>query len=530
MDRRLDRRLDRRGWSIVAALSLVAAVALVVAAPARAETVPDWICRPQLEWFSPGGPSMGGSDGLPTVLAPVGVDGGPDITCAGNAASGLSIAKPGDTWALAGTGLAGLRLRLDRVPVALTVATDTLVEFVLPPRADGEHVVEITEPSGRVYANGAVIYRTPGPAVTRVTDLTRAGGATGGASGGASGGAAGDEFLVTGARLFEATIRINDQPVPIVRGSNTAVALRFALPPLPPGPDGRYHLDVSSYSGVTSTTFLAGAPRPAGPVITSLENDDHANLTDGYAGASMTVRGWGLTGSQVRVGGVAARVTANFDDVLIFVMPPHAPGEVDVVVSGRLGSVTTGSGYLDPFRLPTITSVTGSGTAGASGVVHAGTQVVVTGSHLRSACLTVDDVLQNDQGQVLSASDSRIVFRIGAHPAARDVPLRIVTGTGRAVAFLTYDLPLTAPVLSGLLPGQGSTAGGEIRVRGSGFSPLLLSAAADGRAVPAAYVDPSTLKVLLPRHAAGLGTVTVTAGNARRSTTVRFNYRYVAAG
>jgi hypothetical protein len=520
----MDRRRQRQRCVAVAVLALAVSLTGMAAGPARAAGVGAWVCDPQLNWFSPGGPSVGGSDGIPQVLAPSLLgdgedDGQPFLACSGNAASGLSIAKTGDTWAMVGRYLTRMGVWFGGKPVTLTVNTDELLEFVLPPRPDGEYPFEVHLPGGQVWNWSAVIYRSPGPAVTNVVDLS-------GPSGGPATGAAGDEILVTGARLFESSIRVDDLPVPIIHGSNSANALRFALPALPAGSGGTHRLDVSSFSGVTSTTFTPAAPRPKGPVITSLENDDDANLGDGYVGASMTVRGWGLAGSQVRVDGVPATVVADFDDVLTYLMPQHAPGEVDVVVTNRLGRAVTGSGYLNPARMPRITSVTRAGAPVS--VVHAGDLITVTGSHLTPACLTVDDAFQNDEGQIVSSSATKIVFTIGAHPPAQDVPLRLVWSSGRAVAFVNYDLPVSTPVLSGLSAASGSTAGGEVRVRGTGLSPLTVKASVDGRSVPAAYVDATTIKLLLPRHAAGPGSVTVTVANGHRSVTATFPYRYTA--
>jgi hypothetical protein len=516
--------MNRQRWSVVAALALVTALAGVGAAPARADVVGSWVCDPQLDFFSPGGPSMGGSDGRPTVLAPTAtararvastaadvVEYG--VRCGGNAASGWSVGKPGDTWALVGQNLTQYTVLFDGTPIALSVDTDELLEFVLPPRPEGEYRIEVRLPDGKVYGNGAVIYRTPGPTITHVVDLT----------GGS--GSAGHEILVTGARLFESTIRVDDLPVPIVHGSNTATALRFTMPDLPTGAGGSHRLDLASHDGVTVTTFTTGAPRPAGPVITGMENDDHANLTEGYVGAGMTIRGWGLAGAQVRVGGVAAQVLANFDDALRFVMPRHALGEVDVTVTNRLGSTFTGAWYLQESQLPKIVSVTPEGTS--SPVVHAGDRVVLTGSRMGTACLTVDDGYQNDEGQILSHSSSRLVWTIGPHQPAEDVPVRVITSTGRAIAFVNYDLPVRAPSLAGLVPATGSTSGGVIRVKGTGLSPLTVTATVEGRAIPAAYLDAGTVELLVPRHVAGTVPVTVTVGNAHRSTTTTFNYRYL---
>lgn len=512
--------MTRQRWTAAAAMLVTPLLASVPVAVAAGPVVPPAVvCDPQLFWWSPGGPSIGGTDGLPThVLRAAAADvpeddGRPDVRCVGNVASGLSIVKPGDRHAWIGRHLLDLQIWFAGKPLDFVVAQDDLLEAVMPPRPDGEYPFEFHYPSGEVYEQGGVIYRSPGPVVTHVINL----------SGGP--GAAGDEMLVTGARLFESTIRVNDQPVPIVVGSNTATALRFTMPDLPAGADGRYRLDVSSWSGVTDTTFTADSPRPAGPVVVGLDNADHANLSQGFVGASMTVRGWGLAGARVRVDGIAAKVTENFDDELTFVLPVHGPGQVDVTVSTGRGSTFTGSGYVVTSRLPRISSITRRGTS--SPVVAAGDVVVVTGSHLSGGSFTVDDVFPPTPVERVSSSDSEVVLRLGEHAPAVDVPVRVLTGAGRAVGFVNVAVPVTAPVLTRLAPASGPTTGGQILVRGTGFSPFAVAARMDGKPVPAAYVDPTTVKLLLPAHPAGTAKVSVTVANAHRSTTTRFDYRYV---
>jgi hypothetical protein len=530
--------MNRRWQATLGALALVPALSAALpgaaTAPARAqekpapslvmpaETVADRVCHPPTDWFSPGGPSWGGSDSLGVPVrgggtATVAEYPGPEdpfLECAGNAESGTSVAKAGDHYAVVGRNLSRVTLTVAGEPIRPDVVTDELLEFVVPPHADDPDVaIDVHDAAGRLLGSPGILYRSPGPSVTGVVDLS------------GRGGAAGDEFLVTGARLFEATIRVDDVVVPIIRGSNTATALHFVMPDLPTAPAGMRRLALSSYSGVTSATFAPAAPRPAGPVITDLANDDHANLAHGYDGASMTVHGWGLARARVDVGGRAARVVENFDDQPTFVMPPHRVGEADVRVTTRWGSTFTGSSYLVPSRLPRITSTGRGGTS--SPVVHGGDQLVIRGSHLRPSILTVDDQLPGEWGPTDVFTDSMLAFTLPPHVPARDVPIQVHNPGGRAVVFVNYDLPVTAPMLTGLSPATGSTAGGQIQVRGSGFSPLTVSATVGGTVVPAAYVGPTVLKVVLPAHAAGLARVTVTAGNAHRSATTTFNYRFV---
>jgi len=397
-----------------------------------------------------------------------------------------------------------------RVP---ELRTDTLIEYVLPQHQNGRMPITIRDAllGNQVIAQTDVSYRTP-PAVTAVINT----------SGGS--GQAGDEFLVTGARLYESAIRINDQDVDVIHGSNTATALRFRLPSLPVGPGGAYRLDIAGDNGVTTTTFTSASSRPKGPVITGLENDDHANLTHGWAGASMTVSGWGLAGSRVSVDGRPAQVLESFDDQLTFVLPAHPVGDVDVTVSNRLGSTWTGASYLTPSRMPTISSIHRLGSSSVLG--HGGDQFVITGTHLSPTILTVDDAVPGEWGPTDSLAPTKLVVTLSPHAPAADVPVRLISPYGRAVAYINVDIPVRAPALSALATATGSTAGGEIQVRGTGFSPLSVTAWADGTVIPAAYVNSSTLKVVLPAHAAGLGRVTVTAGNAHLSVTKTFNYLY----
>ncbi|MFF4656249.1 IPT/TIG domain-containing protein [Streptomyces sp. NPDC001381] len=143
-------------------------------------------------------------------------------------------------------------------------------------------------------------------------------------------------------------------------------------------------------------TTPAGASTPAnytyvGPVVppppSVLAFTPPAGPTTG--GTPFTIVGTNLTGASVTFDGVPAiGVNVIAGVVLTGVTPPHAAGNVPVVVTTPAGSATVAGGftYVSP-PLPTAVSITP-----ATGPVVGGTPVVIVGTNLAGATVTIGGV------------------------------------------------------------------------------------------------------------------------------------------
>ncbi|MEU0060860.1 IPT/TIG domain-containing protein [Streptomyces sp. NPDC006334] len=143
-------------------------------------------------------------------------------------------------------------------------------------------------------------------------------------------------------------------------------------------------------------TTAAGASNPAnytyvGPVVppppTILLFTPPTGPTTG--GTPFTIVGTNLTGATVTFGGVpAVGVSVIGGVVLTGVTPPHAAGNVPVVVTTASGSATVPGGftYVGP-PLPTAVSITPS-----VGATVGGTPIAIIGTNLTGATVTIGGV------------------------------------------------------------------------------------------------------------------------------------------
>ncbi|MER5430677.1 IPT/TIG domain-containing protein [Streptomyces sp. NPDC002588] len=143
-------------------------------------------------------------------------------------------------------------------------------------------------------------------------------------------------------------------------------------------------------------TTPAGASTPAnytyvGPVVPSPPTVLVLTPTSGptAGGTPFTIVGTNLTGASVTFDGVpAVGVTVVAGVVLTGVTPPHAAGNVPVVVTTPAGSATVAGGFTYVgLPLPTAVSITP-----AVGATVGGTPIAIIGTNLTGATVTIGGV------------------------------------------------------------------------------------------------------------------------------------------
>jgi hypothetical protein len=169
-------------------------------------------------------------------------------------------------------------------------------------------------------------------------------------------------------------------------------------------------------------------------------------------GTTVTLTGDGFTGStSVTVDGVEVPFTIVDDGAITFTTPAHAPGAVEVVVSGPGGTsdpVTfTFTEVPTPLTPPVVT-----GLSPTSGPVAGGTVVTITGSGFTGASAATFDGLAGTALRV--DSDTQITVTSPAHAAATidvivSVPDAVASNAGR----FTFVADAVAP------PGETATPG-----------------------------------------------------------------------
>lgn len=241
-------------------------------------------------------------------------------------------------------------------------------------------------------------------------------------------------------------------------------------------------------------------------------------------GTSVAIAGTGFTGATgVAFGGVAASFTVNSDTSITAVAPAAAAGAVDVTVTNAGGSSATNAADVFTFvAAPTITSI-----APNSGSILGGDTVTLTGTNLSTTTsVTFGDIAA---GFVVD-DDGQLTVTTPGSEAADTVTVRVTTvgGTSPTTASARYTyVPVSLPVVTGVTPNDGTTAGGDIvTITGSGFIGVF-DVAFGG--IPASFTisDDATIVAVTPSAvAAGVVDVVVTsaAGPSAAGAADRFTY------
>ncbi|GLW13728.1 hypothetical protein Stsp01_04710 [Streptomyces sp. NBRC 13847] len=208
---------------------------------------------------------------------------------------------------------------------------------------------------------------------------------------------------------------------------------------------------------------------------------------------------------------------------LVVSAPPHAPGNVQVVVTSAAGSATTSYLYIGgPAVPPTATGITP-----ATGPTTGGTPFTITGTNLTGASVTFNGVPAT--GLVIAPGGSSIS---GVTPpgTAGNATVQVTTagGTTTVPGGFTYTGSVLPPTASGITPATGPTTGGtSFTIIGTN----LTGASVTFNGVPATglVIAPggTSISGVTPPGTAGNATVQVsTAGG---TTTVPGGFTYTGA-
>ncbi|NYK10676.1 hypothetical protein HNR14_002557 [Leifsonia naganoensis] len=246
-------------------------------------------------------------------------------------------------------------------------------------------------------------------------------------------------------------------------------------------------------SGPGTFTFVAlpaisSITPPSGPVT---------------GGTPVTITGTGFTGATGvtfdGTPGVGFSVTN--DTTITVATPAHAQGPVDVVVQHPIGDSAPGTFTYLP--LPVITGVNPG-----NGPETGGTPVTITGSGFTGA--TGVTFGGTPGANVTVVNDTTITVTSPGHaPGAVDVIVTTPAGPSAPGGF-TFDPVVGPPAIGTIAPDHGPETGGTpVTITGSGFTNAT-GVTFDGTAGTAfTVVDPNTITVTTPAHAAGATEVVV---------------------
>ncbi|WP_405718347.1 IPT/TIG domain-containing protein [Streptomyces sp. NBC_00046] len=408
---------------------------------------------------------------MPHAMLPSTAAAAPVITT-----SSPSSGAAGTVVALTGTGFTGATaVTFGGTPSAsFTVVSATQITANAPAGA-GTLQVTVTTPDGTSNGVGFT-YTIPTPTISSLAPN----------QGSADGGTL---VTLTGTGFTGAT----SVHFGAVAAAFTTVSATQATAVAPAGSAGTVNVTITTPGG-TST----GIPYAylAVPVLGSV-NPAQGPLAGGN---SISLSGTGLTGTtSVRFGtGAAISFTVVSATQVTAVTPTGVPGPVPVTVTTP-GGTSAQAVFYYYLGAPVL-----SGLTPGAGQVGGGNSVTLTGANLLQATAVRFGPTAATSFTIPSATEIRAVVPPGA---VGTVPVTVTTPGGTSSG-ATYAY-LGAPVVTGLTPDRGPSAGGTtVTVTGTG---LTYTTAVLFGAVPAAFtvVSDTQLTVTAPPGAAGGVTVRV---------------------
>ncbi|CAN7403178.1 IPT/TIG domain-containing protein [Aminobacter sp. LjRoot7] len=302
-----------------------------------------------------------------------------------------------------------------------------------------------------------------------------------------------------------------------VSASFTVISATQIAATSPAGAAGTVDITVTTPGGTSATSASDQFTYVAPPTVTALS----ANRGSTAGGGSVTLTGTGFThATDVTFGGATAGFIAIDDtNIVVFSLPAHSAGLVNVVVTSPGGASAAAAAneftYIAP---PTVTAVspTSGPTAGGTSVILTGTGFTgATDVNLGAAAATFD---VNSDTQITATSPAGSAGTV-------DITVRTVGGTSATSAAdqFTYVAP---PTVTSITPTSGPASGGTfITITGTGFTGATAVSFGGTAATSFTFISPTQITATSP---AGSGTVdvrvTAVGGTSAVSAADQFTY------
>lgn len=408
----------------------------------------------------------------------------------------------------------------DGPPATFSVKSDKKIIATSPAESVGDRDVRVSGAGGTsaVTADDVFTYRAKRPA-QRAPSVTGVSPSSGPVAGGTTVTISGSGF--SGATVVQFGASSDGPPATFSIDSDSQITATS-----PAEAPGDRDVKVTGPGGTSAVTAADLFTYLARPVVTNVS--PAVGPTTG--GTMVTVTGSGFTGAtSVQVGGSASRFTVDSDTHITATTPAHSAGDADLVVTTPAGSSQTGSGDVFTYvAQPAITGVAPSGGPSAGG-----TTVTISGTGFHGAtAVWFGSPSDGAQATFTVDSDTQITTTSPAGPAGTlDV---FVVGPGGTTAAGSADRfsYIAAPVVSGIKPSVGPTAGGTtVTITGVGFTGA--SAVQFGRSddhAPVAFtVDSDTqITATSPAAAAGSSNVRVTGPGGTSDAVSSDVFTYIA--
>ena len=317
----------------------------------------------------------------------------------------------------------------------------------------------------------------------------------------------GTSVTITGTNLTGATA-VTFGGVPAT--SVTVVNATTITATTPAHAAGAVDVAVTTPGGSGTGTALYTYVTPA-PTVTSI--GPTSGTTAG--GTTVTITGTNLTGTTaVTFGGVPATSFTVVDaNTIVAVVPAHAAGAVDVVITTPGGSATTTYTYVTPA--PTLATVDPT-----SGTTAGGTTVTITGTNFTGTTAVTFGGVPAASFTVVNATTITAVTP--AH-AAGTFDIAVATPGGTATTAYTYVTP--APLVMSINPTSGPASGGtSVTIAGVNFLGTTSVMIGGVPATSFTIVNATTITAITPPRAAGAVDVVITTPGGSAPATVSYTY------
>ena len=390
-----------------------------------------------------------------------------------------------------------------------TCSTTTACAANSPGGSPGSVNVTVTTPAGTSATSGADLFTYD--AVPTVTALSPTGSPTGG----------GVVVTLTGTGFVTGstgtTVKFGTAAGTVVSCSATTTCVATA----PAGTAGTVDVTATTAGGTSATGAPDRFTYVTAPAVTGVA----PTLGPTSGGTAVVITGTGLAGATaVNFGtGNGAVYVVNSATQITATLPSRAAGTVNITVTTPGGtSPTTAADQFTYDNAPTVTGIvpTGGGTGGS-------TVVTVTGTGFVAGSSTVAFGAAPAAATVNSATQISATAPAGS---AGTVDITVTTpggtsATGSADRF-TY---FSAPVVTGIAPAQGPTAGGtSVVITGTSLSGA--TGVSFGTTPATLVVNSSTqITAKAPARAAGAVDITVTTPGGTSATGSADLFTYVNA-
>jgi IPT/TIG domain-containing protein len=400
---------------------------------------------------------------------------------------------------IAGSGFeAGATVTFGGAPALVANVGATAIAVTAPPHAAGAVDLVVTNPDGRQGTLAAGFTYLPPPRLAGLSPTS------GPAAGGTTVALAGAGFQPGAVASF------GGAPAAVVSASSSELVVRS--PPHAAGPVEVVLVNPDGRLAALPGGFTYLAPPPAAPALSQVSPATGTTL----GGEPVSLTGTGFeAGATVTFGGVPATVDAVTATAISVTTPVHPAGVVEVVVvnpGGQAATLAASFTFVAPEPL-VLTSV-----LPASGSTAGGTAVALSGAGFRpGASVTFGGAA----AAVVASAATAIAVTTPAH-AAGAVDVTVTNPDGQATtlpAGFAYQAPAPPPpVLSGLSPVSGPTAGGTVvTLSGAAFSSAV-TVSFGGAAATVTAAGATSITTTTPPHAAGGVDVVVTNADGQAAT------------